>query len=91
MTYKLLGLALAAIGGSALAEPAFAQATEQFLPALVYRTGPYAPNGVPFANGAVDYWTMINERDGGINGVKSRSRNARPATPLTRASNATSV
>ena len=70
MSYKLLGLALAAIGGSALAEPAFAQATEQFLPALVYRTGPYAPNGVPFANGVVDYWTMINERDGGINGVK---------------------
>ncbi len=70
MSYKLLGLALAAIGGTALAEPAFAQANEQFLPALVYRTGPYAPNGVPFANGVVDYWTMINERDGGINGVK---------------------
>ncbi len=70
MFYKLLGLALAAIGGTALAEPAFAQANEQFLPALFYRTGPYAPNGVPFANGVVDYWTMINERDGGINGVK---------------------
>src|SRR6266850_2429876 len=73
MSYKLLGLAVAAIGGTALAEPAFAQANEQFLPALVYRTGPYAPNGVPFANGAVDYWTMINERDGGINGVKIAS------------------
>ena len=70
MSYKLLGFALVAIGGTALAEPAFAQANEQFLPALVYRTGPYAPNGVPFANGVVDYWTMINERDGGINGVK---------------------
>src|ERR1700704_2560352 len=70
MSYKLLGLALVAIGGAALVEPAFAQANEQFLPALVYRTGPYAPNGVPFANGVVDYWTMINERDGGINGVK---------------------
>ena len=40
MSHKLLGLALAAIGGAALAEPAFAQANEQFLPALVYRTGP---------------------------------------------------
>ena len=40
MSYKLLGLALAAIGGTGLAEPAFAQANEQFLPALVYRTGP---------------------------------------------------
>ena len=43
---------------------------EQFLPALVYRTGPYAPNGIPFADGVADYWTLLNERDGGINGVK---------------------
>src|SRR5258705_5817380 len=70
MSYKLLGLALAAIGSRALAEPAVGRPNEQFLPAFVYRTGRYAPNGVPFANGAVDYWTMINERDGGINGVK---------------------
>jgi len=34
MSYKLLGLALAAIAGTALAEPAFAQANEQFLLAL---------------------------------------------------------
>ena len=37
---------------------------------LVYRTGAYAPNGVPFANGIADYYTLVNERDGGINGVK---------------------
>src|SRR5262249_25500849 len=37
---------------------------------LVYRTGPYAPNGIPFADGVADYWTLINERDGGINGVR---------------------
>ena len=30
---------------------AFAQAKEQFFPLLVYRTGAYAPNGVPWANG----------------------------------------
>ena len=28
------------------------------------------PNGIPFADGVADYWTLINERDGGINGVK---------------------
>src|SRR5262249_43299238 len=39
-------------------------------PLLVYRTGPYAPNGIPFANGVADYLNMLNERDGGINGVK---------------------
>jgi branched-chain amino acid transport system substrate-binding protein len=48
---------------------ASAQAKEQFFPALVYRTGAYAPNGVPFANGYVDYLKLTNAR-GGINGVK---------------------
>ena len=47
-----------------------AQANEQFVPVLVFRTGAYAPNGVPWANGFVDYLKLINERDGGINGVK---------------------
>ena len=45
-------------------------AGEQFFPSLVYRTGAYAPNGVPFANGFADYLNMLNARDGGINGVK---------------------
>src|SRR5438132_2475405 len=50
--------------------PAAAQPKEIFIPLLVYRTGPYAPSGIPIANGFVDYFQMINERDGGINGVK---------------------
>ena len=45
-------------------------AGEIFIPLLVYRTGPYAPNGIPIANGAIDYFTLVNERDGGVNGVK---------------------
>jgi len=49
---------------------AYAQAKEQFFPLLVYRTGAYAPNGVPFANGFQDYLKLINARDGGVNGVK---------------------
>ena len=32
-------------------QPALAQQNEQFIPLLVYRTGAYAVNGVPFANG----------------------------------------
>jgi branched-chain amino acid transport system substrate-binding protein len=70
---KLLTAALATAGAlAALAPqaPAFAQAKEQFFPVLVYRTGAYAPNGVPFANGYVDYLKLVNARDGGINGVK---------------------
>ena len=29
---------------------------EQFIPGLIYRTGAYAPNGIPFANGVADYY-----------------------------------
>src|SRR5258708_24684475 len=43
---------------------------EQFFPALVYRSGAYAPNGIPFANGVADYYNLLNARDGGINGIK---------------------
>jgi branched-chain amino acid transport system substrate-binding protein len=49
---------------------ATAQGKDIFIPLLVYRTGPYAPSGIPIANGFVDYFTLLNERDGGINGVK---------------------
>ncbi len=45
-------------------------AYELSIPMMDYRTGPYAPNGIPFANGTADYFTLLNERDGGINGVK---------------------
>ena len=64
--------AIAAVGWAGLlATPAaLAQAREQFFPLLVYRTGAYAPNGTPWANGKQDYLKMINARDGGINGVK---------------------
>jgi branched-chain amino acid transport system substrate-binding protein len=49
--------------------PASSQ-NEQFIPVLAYRTGVYAVSGRPFATGEVDYYRLINERDGGINGVK---------------------
>lgn len=61
--------ALMAAGLGSIATGAYAQAQEQFFPALVYRTGAYAPNGVPFANGYVDYLKLVNAK-GGINGVK---------------------
>ena len=72
---KLKSVLFAAAAGATLlatlaAPPAAAQAKEQFFPVLPYRTGAYAPNGVPWANGYVDYLKLINARDGGINGVK---------------------
>jgi len=50
-----------------LAGPALADLT---FPNLTYRTGPYAVNGIPYADGYADYMTLLNERDGGIGGVK---------------------
>ena len=66
---KLATLTLAAAALLASTASVYAQAKEQFFPVLVYRTGAYAPNGVPFANGYVDYLKLTNAR-GGINGVK---------------------
>jgi len=41
-------------------------------PSLSYRTGPYAAGGIPFADGYADYFTLLNERDGGIGGVRTQ-------------------
>lgn len=72
MSIKRLGLGMAAAVclASTVAVDVAVAADEIFVPGLVYRTGPYAPNGIPFANGFKDYITLINERDGGVNGVK---------------------
>jgi len=67
LVLSVLGAVVAVTG--IFAGPAMA-AEEQFFPMLVYRTGPYAPSGIPVANGFRDYYTMLNKRDGGINGVK---------------------
>ena len=57
------------LAGIVAAAPAFAELT---FSALSYRTGPYAANGIPLADGYADYMTLLNERDGGIGGVKTR-------------------
>ena len=71
MKFRNVVLAVAAVaaGASVVSTSAFAQAKEQFMPVLSYRTGPYAPNGIPIANGIVDYYKLTNAR-GGVNGVK---------------------
>jgi branched-chain amino acid transport system substrate-binding protein len=70
MRLKLLTKALAVAAVAMPLTTAVADAYELVIPATVYRTGPYAPNGIPFANGYGDYWKMLNARDGGIEGVK---------------------
>jgi branched-chain amino acid transport system substrate-binding protein len=74
MTLRACSIALLAVlvaAGPALAPaPVVAQGKDVFIPLLVYRTGPFAPSGIPIANGFVDYFMLLNERDGGVNGVK---------------------
>src|SRR5687768_9716016 len=61
----LLGLALAASAATASAQP-----PEQFIPANFYWVGPYAAGGSGIAGGMLDYLEMLNEREGGVNGVR---------------------
>jgi branched-chain amino acid transport system substrate-binding protein len=65
---KLATAALAAV----MALGANVASAELVFPDLSYRTGPYAPNGIPFADGYADYFTLLNERDGGIGGERIR-------------------
>ncbi|WP_046862600.1 ABC transporter substrate-binding protein [Microvirga massiliensis] len=70
MSFRKLGIGAAVaalIGATAL--PALAQETI-YVPLFTYRTGPFAGSGIPIANGLSDYLAMLNERDGGIGGVK---------------------
>ena len=62
--------ALAVAAGAMAAVPASVVAAEQFVPLLVYRTGSFAPLGIPWADGKLDYLKLVNARDGGVNGVK---------------------
>ena len=62
-------LATLAVGAVMAASPVMA---DLVFPSLSYRTGPYAAGGIPFADGYADYFTLLNERDGGIGGVKAR-------------------
>jgi branched-chain amino acid transport system substrate-binding protein len=69
MQHLLLGLAAAALALPAVTASSFA-ADGIFVPLFSYRTGAYASSGIPIANGMADYLAMLNERDGGIGGVR---------------------
>lgn len=62
----ITGLAAAATLGAASAY----SAGEQFIGLTSYRVGPYASGGSGIFGGMIDYMSLINARDGGINGVK---------------------
>lgn len=63
------GAVALAIASTLQIAPVSAQET-LYVPLLTYRTGPFAGGGIPIANGSADYYAMLNERDGGIGGLK---------------------
>ncbi|MEE9334106.1 MAG: ABC transporter substrate-binding protein [Granulosicoccaceae bacterium] len=67
---KALIPSLAAVVGLATLAPMAHAEDTMYMPSMSYRTGPYAGGGTPFADGYADYFNMLNERDGGIGGVK---------------------
>ena len=70
MRHLIFGASAAClVGVPIVASQAFAEDTI-FVPLLTYRTGAFANSGIPIANGMHDYLEMLNERDGGIGGVK---------------------
>jgi branched-chain amino acid transport system substrate-binding protein len=54
MLMRMLLIAVLALGLGAPAGSVSAQDKVMFVPLLVYRTGPFAPNGIPSANGFND-------------------------------------
>ena len=65
----VLAAATATLGFGALIAAPAAMAQDQFVPLLVYRTGQFAPLGIPWADGKQDYLKLVNAK-GGVNGVK---------------------
>src|SRR5512134_2112928 len=70
MKHTRIALAIAAAAASAVVGDAVAQAKEQFVPINAYWVGPYAAGGSGITAGMIDYFKLLNSRDGGINGVK---------------------
>ncbi|SDR62378.1 amino acid/amide ABC transporter substrate-binding protein, HAAT family [Rhizobiales bacterium GAS191] len=73
MNAKTMGALAAAIllgaGTLGAASAAFAE-DSIYVPLFTYRTGPFSGSGIPVADGMHDYLEMLNQRDGGIGGVK---------------------
>jgi branched-chain amino acid transport system substrate-binding protein len=67
---KLALASTALLAAAAFTAPHAVAQDSIYAPNLSYRTGPFAATGTPLMNGQRDYMTLINERDGGVNGVR---------------------
>jgi branched-chain amino acid transport system substrate-binding protein len=71
---RLKGLLLSAVLAAMAGVPVVVSKAEAqgsiYVPLFSYRTGAFSSSGIPIANGMADYLNLLNERDGGIGGVK---------------------
>lgn len=67
---KIMAISAAFALSSALAGTAAMAQDSIHITNMSYRTGPFAATGTPVMNGQRDYMIMLNERDGGVNGVE---------------------
>lgn len=70
VTKLLLGVAASAMVAVPLIASSASAQDRIYVPLMTYRTGAFAGSGIPIADGMRDYLTMLNERDGGIGGVR---------------------
>ena len=70
LTKATLGVATGAMLATGFWVASASAEDRHYIPVFSYRTGAFAGSGIPQANGETDYFTMLNERDGGIGGVK---------------------
>ena len=70
MRVKSLALGLAVVMAAPAAITAAQAEDGIYIPLMSYRTGPYSGAGAAIFNGISDYLHMLNERDGGVGGVR---------------------
>jgi branched-chain amino acid transport system substrate-binding protein len=68
--HRRWSMLVAVVLGGLVGVTAVAAAGAQFLPVLTIREGAQRFVGIPLTDGYIAYLTLLNERDGGINGVK---------------------
>lgn len=66
LTALATAVGLASVGAQAQTKAP----SEQYFPLQSYRVGPYAAGGTGFFGGFIDYLQLVNQRDGGVGGVK---------------------
>ena len=70
MKMKHMGLVFAGAISVLASSSVLAQAKEQFVGLPSYRVGAYAAGGSGIYGGFIDYMQYVNEKEGGVNGVK---------------------